>query len=120
MRGRVKLRRNLVIWVAVLAALATACSGGGSGKAPSSTKVARKDWDKHAVTTIDGLVAKSHKALPKDCTNLSPLPFATYERSAKLIGSVMPLAVSECDALNETIEYSVFATAKDAQAFVAK
>ena len=116
--------RRTTIGCLVALVLVGACSSGGSakpnaGKATSTTRPDPKaGWDTRALATIDGVVARIKHAFPRACADALPLPHADYVNTAKIIHSDVPLAVSDCNGLGETLEISAFADAKTRAAWV--
>jgi hypothetical protein len=118
-----------VILTVMVAAIATgalgACSGddgdgatNGDGDTSTTVTTVAGGWDEAAAAELDAVGALVSKALPGQCEELAPLPYPEYQNTARLLKFDPPLAVSNCDAGGEDLEFSAFADAATRDAFV--
>jgi hypothetical protein len=120
------VRRVTVAAVLVLVLVAGACSGdddsdngaGPTDRTTATTADAKSDWAPADVARARSLALRLQKAAPGQCADVQLLPRATYLVVAKRLDVEPAAAVADCDVYGETVEFSVFGSAAERDAYV--
>ena len=106
-------------WASTATACALAVAGCSSTHDNGLPKLDRKDWTPAGITAAAAAAAKIERAVPGECKDPAPNDFSQFPISLKRFNSkVVPLGQSLCNVHDETVEISVFATAKERDRYI--